>query len=181
MKIAIVTDGVVGAVGEHWQLFPNTSFPPSGPNDAFLQKQSALKVLESLAYDASTEKLEPCPPYVEGDCVAVVRVVPLTVEDLNTLEANKKAAIKNDIIQQTQARLDTFAQTRNYDNILSACTYATSPTVKFSTEGQYCVTARDATWAKLLGILSEVEAGTRPVPTGYAEIEPELPPLVWPN
>lgn len=89
--------------------------------------------------------------------------------------------VKNDIIQQTQARLDVFAMTRNYDNILSACTYATSPTTKFATEGQYCVAQRDATWAKLLEILADVEAGTRPVPTGYAEIEPELPPLVWPN
>lgn len=181
MKIAIVNNGVVGAIGNYWDLFPNTSFPPSGPNDAFLQEQSAMTVLESLTYDASTEKLEACEPYVDGAFVAVVRVVPLTVEDLNTLEANKKAAVKNDIIQQTQARLDVFAMTRNYDNILSACTYATSPTAKFATEGQYCVEQRDATWAKLLEILADVEAGTRPVPTGYAEIEPQLPPLVWPN
>lgn len=93
----------------------------------------------------------------------------------------KNASVKASIIQQTQARLDVFAMTRNYDNILSACSYSTSPTLKFSTEGQYCVAQRDATWAKLLEIMDEVTAGTRPVPSGYAEIEPELPPLVWPN
>lgn len=96
-------------------------------------------------------------------------------------QAAQNAATQASIIQQTQARLDVFAMTRNYDNILSACSYSTSPTLKFSTEGQYCVAQRDATWAKLLEILDEVTAGTRPVPTGYAEIEPELPPLVWPN
>ena len=74
-----------------------------------------------------------------------------------------------------------FARTRNYDGILSACTYATSPTPKFQTEGQYCVVARDATWARLYEILGEVEAGTRPVPSGYADIAPELPVLVWPT
>lgn len=99
------------------------------------------------------------------------------------IAANKAAAAKalqDSIVQQTQARLDTFAQTRGYDGILSACTYATSPTPKFAAEGQYCIDQRDATWATLYQILAEVEAGTRPVPSGYPDIEPDLPPLVWP-
>ena len=81
----------------------------------------------------------------------------------------------------TQDRLDSFAKTRGYDGILSACTYATSTVAKFKSEGQYCVEARDATWAKLLEILSEVEASTRPMPSGYSDIEGELPDLVWPD
>jgi hypothetical protein len=31
------------------------------------------------------------------------------------------------------------------------------------------------------GLLAEVQAGTRPMPSGFADIEPELPPLVWPT
>jgi len=89
--------------------------------------------------------------------------------------------VKDEVVQLTQIRLDSFAQDRGYDSILSACSYVSSSVVKFATEGQYCVSARDATWAKLLEILDEVVAGTRPMPSGYAEIEPELPPLVWPN
>jgi len=89
--------------------------------------------------------------------------------------------IKDEIVVQTQQRLDSFAQTRNYDGILSACTYASDPDPQFRLEGQYCVDARSATWAKLYEILAEVEAGTRPMPTGYADIEPELPPLAWPD
>lgn len=88
--------------------------------------------------------------------------------------------IQQEIVTATQNRLDTFAQTRNYDGILSACTYATSTVPKFQVEGQYCVESRDATWAKLYEILAEVEAGTRPMPTGYASIENELPVLQWP-
>lgn len=113
--------------------------------------------------DASTANI--------GDIWNGTNFLPPTI-DLDTL--------KTDIIQQTQNRLDAFAKTRNYDNILSACTYATSPTAKFAAEGQYCVIQRDATWAKLLKILDDVSAGIRPVPAGYAEIEPELPPLIWP-
>jgi hypothetical protein len=89
--------------------------------------------------------------------------------------------IQSQIVAATQDRLDAFAQTRNYGGILSACTYATSTNPKFAAEGQYCVETRDATWAKLYEMLDEVLAGTRPMPSGYADIEPELPVLEWPD
>ena len=84
-----------------------------------------------------------------------------------------------EIVNSTQKRLDDFANTRGYDGILSACTYATSTIEKFRVEGQYCVEARDATWARLYQILEEVKAGTRQVPAGYNDIEKELPILKW--
>lgn len=79
-----------------------------------------------------------------------------------------------------QGRLDAFAQTRRYDGILSACTYATSTVPQFRADGQYCVQVRDATWAKCTEILAAVQAGTRPLPGGYSDIEAELPVLEWP-
>lgn len=79
-----------------------------------------------------------------------------------------------------QQRLDNFARTRNYDGIMSACTYATSTEPKFRQEGQYAVEARDATWAKCYEVLAEVEAGSRPMPT-LDELLAELPVLTWPN
>ena len=79
-----------------------------------------------------------------------------------------------------QQRLDDFARTRNYDNILSACTYATSTVAKFKAEGQYAVEARDATWTKCYEVLAAVEGGTRPMPT-MEELIAELPVLTWPN
>jgi hypothetical protein len=79
-----------------------------------------------------------------------------------------------------QSRLDTFFQSRGYDGILSAATYATSSVLKFQAEGQYAVAARDATWAKCYEILAAVEGGTSPMPT-EAELLAELPALVWPQ
>ena len=79
-----------------------------------------------------------------------------------------------------QQRLDDFARTRNYDSILSACTYATSTVAKFKTEGQACVNLRDATWAAAYNILAEVQAGDRPMPVSIADIEADLPAAVWP-
>lgn len=87
------------------------------------------------------------------------------------------------IVQHTtgvQQHLDTFAQTRNYDGVLSAATYATSTVPKFAAEGQYAVEARDATWAKCYEILAAVEAGSRPMLT-LDELLAELPVLTWPN
>lgn len=88
--------------------------------------------------------------------------------------------IQEAIIIDTQKRLDDFARTRNYDNILSACTYSTSSITKFQVEGQYCVDMRDQTWSKLYEMLAEVIGGTRPIPTSFSVIESELPVLEWP-
>ena len=103
--------------------------------------------------------------------------------DADTVAANQAvhvANIQGAIIAATQLRLDTFAQTRNYDGILSACTYATSSVPQFAGEGQYCVDARDATWATLYTIMGEVLAQTRPMPESFADVAPLLPALAWP-
>lgn len=91
------------------------------------------------------------------------------------------ARVQAAIVAATQLRLDSFAHTRNYDGILSACTYASSSIPKFAAEGQYCVDARDQTWATLYAILGEVLANTRPMPDSFADIAPELPTLEWPQ
>ena len=83
------------------------------------------------------------------------------------------------IATEAQSRLDTWAQSRGYDGILSACTYATSQVPRFQAEGQRCVDLRDQTWARLYEILAEVETGTRPVPMSLAEIAADLPALTW--
>lgn len=78
--------------------------------------------------------------------------------------------------QQVQNYLDTTAQERGYDNIVSLCTYATSAIPKFKLEGQAGVIWRDAVWSKCYEILAEVQAGTREVPT---DIISELPVMNW--
>ena len=89
--------------------------------------------------------------------------------------------LQAEIVAATQQRLDDFARTRNYDGILSACTYATSLVPKFATEGQYAVQARDATWATLYALLAEVQSGTRPAPASFDDVAPLLPELEWPQ
>ena len=112
----------------------------------------------------------------------VVHTVEEQEQEALAKDAEAKAkAIAEGIVQQVQLRLDTFARTRNYDGILSACTYATSVNPKFKAECQYCVEARDNTWSVLYQILEEIQAGTRVPPSGYQDIEQELPVLSWPK
>lgn len=90
-------------------------------------------------------------------------------------------ALQEQFTAAIQERLDMFARTRNYDGILSACTYATSSVPKFSAEGQMAVLLRDQTWAAAYTILEEVQEGRRAMPESLADIEADLPVLAWPQ
>lgn len=177
--------------------FPNTSFPvPFQPPEEY----AVVFPAPQPAYDPVIRVVREAPPeFVAAKGIWEQRweVVPRFVEYTDeqgvthTVAEQEAAAIAADqqakaqvvmgqIVDAVQKRLDDFAASRNYTGILSACTYATSPTPRFAAEGQYCVMQRDATWAKCYEMLAEVQAGTRPVPGGYADIEAELPALEWP-
>lgn len=87
--------------------------------------------------------------------------------------------IMSALTNAVQSHLDSTARTRNYDGILSACTYATSTVPRFKAEGQACVNWRDAVWSACYGVVATVQAGQRSVPTPE-ELIAELPPMVWP-
>lgn len=64
-----------------------------------------------------------------------------------------------------QYKLDSFARTRNYDSIISCCSYFNSKDEKFSKEAEQCIDLRDATWRKAYEILDDVKSGKRNIPT----------------
>lgn len=81
-------------------------------------------------------------------------------------------------ITSVQNLLDTKAEERGYDNIVSACSYAgyNNP---FRAEGEAYGIWRANCWQVGYQILAEVEAGTRPMPT-IEEVLAEMPLLVLP-
>jgi hypothetical protein len=176
---------------------PNTSFPsPFVPSSKY---QWVFPTPQPSTYNLVTQIVRETAPQLtsKGTWEQRWEVVPkfqeYTDEDgvLHTVAEQEAAAMAADslqkletlqknIVDSVQKRLDDFAKTRNYDGILSASTYASSTVPKFQQEGQYAVVARDQTWATLYEILAEVQAGTRPAPQSYADIEPDLPVLAWP-
>lgn len=153
--------------------FPNVSFPENFiPPEEYV----AIVPVEQPANTLSTSSVEGTPALINGVWTQVWQIVAATTEET----AQRIESIQVQVVQGAQLRLDNFARTRNYDGILSASTYATSAVPKFSAEGQCCVDARDATWSTLYTVLAEIQAGTRAMPTSFADIEPLLPVLVWP-
>ncbi len=160
------------------QQLQGVSLPADLTNDVLLPDGYVYVNPQPLpVYDAHTQTVDSGTPVLRDGKWYIGYVV----RSLDATELQQKAdEFKEQIIQSAQTRLDEFARTRGYDGILSACTYASSTVPKFQAEGQYCVDARDNTWATLYTILSEVESGIRPSPIAYSDLEPELPVLTWP-
>lgn len=131
--------------------------------------------------EQSVEELAPV-QNSEGQWVQTWQLRNWTAEEIQAADLQLQAIITDSV----QQRLDDFARTRKYDGILSACSYATGTNPVFQAEGQYCVTAREDTWAALYAIDADVKAGNWPTvgagqkPASYADIEPQLPVLAWP-
>jgi hypothetical protein len=97
-----------------------------------------------------------------------------------TLPAPTPEEIQAELTAAVQAYLDNKVKERGYDNILSACSYASSTDAAFAAEGQACAAWRDSVWRKCYEILDAVTVGERDIPTADAFIA-ELPALVWPE
>lgn len=164
-------------------LFSNTSFPvPFVPPEGY----AFVFPTPQPAHDAVTQTVRKIASELTALGTWEQR---WEVVELFDVQADKDAAIAADardkalalqkaVVDATQDRLDKFAQTRGYDSILSAATYAASGVPKFAAEGQCAVNVRDATWAELYTVLADVQAGRRPMPKGFDDIE--LPVLEWP-
>lgn len=115
MEIALINNGNVTQVGNYGDLFPNISFPTSGPSDEFLAENNAKKVSRFKPYDSLTEQLTQSFPYIENDWVYVVEVTTLTPEQVQSAKDSAMANIK---------------ATRN--QLLSACDWTQMPDVDFT-------------------------------------------------
>ena len=149
--------------------FPNTSFPAD---------LSVAVLPDGYVWVAPTT-----PP----ECDQFERAVPVDPAQIDGVWAQQWAVvpwtpeeIQAHLVATVQRHLDATAQSRAYDGILSLCSYATSPSLRFATEGQAGVEWRDACWALCYTVMAECLAGERPIPTPD-ELTEMLPPFVWPE
>ena len=81
-------------IDHYKKIFPNISFPASGPSDVFLTQQGAYKVSAFRDYDRATQKLVSCDPVIENDFAYVVAVVDKTEEEIAADVAAKAAQVR---------------------------------------------------------------------------------------
>ena len=92
MQVAkINADNTIDEIGFLKELFPNTSFPKEGPNEAWYTENSAMPVILGLPYDPATQKIEKVDPFIESNAVYTCRVVDLTSDEQAALVAAQDA------------------------------------------------------------------------------------------
>lgn len=83
-----------GKVAHYKQIFPNISFPTSGPSDEFLANNNAVKVSLFRPHDQTTQKLVSCSPVIENGFAYVVEVIDKTEEEIAADVASKATAVR---------------------------------------------------------------------------------------
>lgn len=98
-----------------------------------------------------------------------------TQEQIDAIQTPPKTLkqVSQEFENGIQAYLDAEAQSKGYDNILSACTYA-YPNNPFQAEAESFVVWRSNVWAYCYGELDKVTTGSRTMPT-IEQIIRELP------
>ena len=67
MQIAIVKNNIVEKSGEHRKLFPNISFPKTGPSEDWLKNNSAWKITSHIDLPNTNCKIVEASPYFQDD------------------------------------------------------------------------------------------------------------------
>ena len=93
MLIAKVQGQTVLEVGDYTALFPDTSFPPNGPDAAWYAENSCLPVSVWLPYDPATQYLESVAPYIMGEYVYTIQVAQMSPEQIAQYQASVAAQI----------------------------------------------------------------------------------------
>ena len=92
MKIAILDGSTVGEIADHKSLFPNISFPKSGPDVTWLAANSCAEVVTFLAFDSATQTCDGVDPYLSEGKVYTRRVTDMTSDEQAAVVAAANAA-----------------------------------------------------------------------------------------
>ena len=120
MLIAKVEDGQVINVSDYRDMFPNTSFPASGPDAEFLEANSCMTVTVWKAYNQLTEKLASVAPYIEENTVYTIAVESLTASEIEANTESQWAKIR-----------------KQRDSLLQSCDWTQLPDVTISNKADW--------------------------------------------
>lgn len=173
-------DGVFQQLGQ-WLIGKSISLPRN-PSDEILLSLGLNRVLTDIVkptFDPITQTCVEDYALVNGQWQINWTVLALPAEEVTVNQAAELARTRQQYIAAVLRHLDTVAKQRNYDSIISACSYATSTNPTFAAEAQACVAWRDAVWVACYQIDADVANAVRPVMT-VEELLAELPVIAWP-
>ena len=165
MLIAIVNGQTVEQVGDYQALFPNTSFPSSGPTPEWMAENSCMYVNTYLPYDPTTQILTTVAPYIlvadptkPLDWVYTVQVEQMTPEQIAAYQAS------------VAAQIGAQAQ-----SLLSSTDWTTIPSVADPAQSNPYLTNQ----AEFISWRSQVRAIA--VTPEYTSVIPAQPAQAWSN
>lgn len=157
--------------------FPNTSFPKDPVNgslpDNIVYIEELVKPVPNLLQKHVVQ--QPTKDPVTGKWSIGWDLVSMTQAEITA----SMVEVKGRVSATVQNMLDDFARTKDYDNIMSACSYINSSNVTRAQEAQTAINLRDQVWDTLIAYYTDVELGNVAPPTTEDEILALLPPLVW--
>lgn len=80
MLYAKIEDGNI-VIGHISQLFPNTSFPISGPTTEWINEYQLLEVVDFIEYNHTTQRLVYGAPVIKEGKVYTCEVIDMTLEE----------------------------------------------------------------------------------------------------
>ena len=119
MLIAKIEDGQVVDVADYTAMYPDTSFPSSGPNEQFMVENNCMYVNTYLDYDPTTQCLVPATPYI---------LITDPAQPLNWVYTVEVAQLTPEQIQQMHDTLATQNQA-TASQLLYATDWTTIPDV----------------------------------------------------
>ena len=102
MNYAILDGTTVKQTGSIKTLFPNTSFPKSGPNSQFIADNNIVELVETLSYTSPSQKLSKVDAYVDSGKAYTVKVELTTSEEQTVLINNKWTEIRYERLDKLQ-------------------------------------------------------------------------------
>lgn len=133
MLIAKIQNGAVVQIGEHQALFPDTSFPVTGPGAQWIAENGCMIVTLWKPYDAATQRLVQAEPYIEDGQVFTVAVQDKTQQELdaelvaaeNAQRAVNEARAKQELEASDWSELATVRNTNLTPHLVNAAEFDT--------------------------------------------------------
>lgn len=94
MFIAKVIDNQITDTGHLNLMFPDTSFPSSGPSQEWLDNNNCKQISMWKSYDTTTQKLSPTSPYLEDGVVYGIQIEDKTQEELDQDRESAAAKVR---------------------------------------------------------------------------------------